>query len=99
MGGETATSARGGGTAISRDELQVLADEMTMGDIWRASKESDGDRAELGMRSFWHSARRQQLIAQDVDFEGFIDLVRQEDFQAVNQRRAVDRDEGKTPTP
>jgi hypothetical protein len=72
---------------MTRDQLQLMAGEMSMGDIWRASKVAGDDRAELGMRSFWNAAKRLELIAQDVDFETFIDQVRQEDFQAVNQER------------
>jgi hypothetical protein len=82
---------------VARDQLQVMAEEMSMGDIWRASKAAGDDRAELGMRSFWNAARRLELIAQDVDFETFIDQVRQEDFQAVNQERLEGKATGTAP--
>jgi hypothetical protein len=78
-------SARADG--VTRDQLALMADEMSMGDIWRASKVAGEDRAELGMRSFWNAAKRLELIAQDVDFETFIDRVRQDDFQSVNAER------------
>jgi hypothetical protein len=74
-----------------------MAGEMSMGDIWRAAKIAGDDRAELGMRSFWNAARRLELIAQDVEFEAFIDQVRQEDFQAVNQARAEGKAEATSP--
>lgn len=79
---------------ISRDELQLIADEMTMGDIWRARKEADGDQASLGMLGFYYAARRTELIAQDVDFLAFLDRVGREDFKAVN---AIDRSKSDQP--
>lgn len=79
---------------IPRDQLQRIADEMTMGDIWRARKEADGDQASLGMLGFYYAARRTELIAQDVEFLGFLDRVSREDFKAVN---AVDRSKSDQP--
>jgi hypothetical protein len=93
MSGE---NANGAGDALTRDQLQALADDMTMGDIWRASKATD-DRAELGMRAFWNAAKRTEIVGQDVDFESFIDRVRQDDFQAVNQARIEGKEQATTP--
>jgi hypothetical protein len=90
------TSGDPGAGALTRDQLQQLANEMSMGDIWRASKATD-DRAELGMRAYWNAARRLELIAQDVEFETFIDRVRQDDFTAVNQARIEGKDQAATP--
>jgi hypothetical protein len=76
--------------AFSRDELQRMADELTMGDVWRSQKEAPDNRAEVGMRAFWHSAGRLEMIAKDVDFESFIDRVKSDDFRAVNAPAATD---------
>lgn len=75
--------------AFSQPELQRMADELTMGDVWRSRKEAPDDRAEVGMRSFWHAALRLEIIGQDVDFEAFIDRVRSDDFRLVNESKAA----------
>lgn len=80
--------------AFSREELQQMADELTMGDVWRSQKEAPDNRPEVGMRSFWHAAMRLELIGQDVEFPEFIDRVKSDDFRAVNQRPTP---EGKGP--
>lgn len=68
---------------LTREQLEVLADQLTMGDVWRARLEAPDDRDQQGVLLFLIAARRIGLVPTDTDLVGFLDRVRNDDFTAI----------------
>lgn len=89
-GAQAGSAPAGAPVYLTREQLEQINSDLTVGDTFRATIEAQGDNARAGMLAFLYGARRLGLVDPATELEGFLDRVRQVDFLAVLSPEARD---------